>query len=1426
MYQLISRKHLRFTSLIALIAIVLHSNEATAQTLQWAHGLTVQDNDSWAYGVAANASGNIYMAGSFRGSIDLDPGSGTDWKTVQTTGKTDVYIVKLDPDGNYIWGKTFGGPGGDWAWDLALDDSSNVYISGGFGDSIDLDPSANSHWLGIGTTYESGYVVKLDSSGNFVWGRVFGSSNQDRAYTIDVRDSVVAVGGFTRGGADLNPNAGTYSYTSNGWYDGIFVSLTTNGDFLGAGGFGGSSTDEVRGIKLDDSLNIYIAGRFAGNVDFDPSSGTSNMNAGTYQDACVVKYDMHGNLQWARNRAPTFNYGYLAHGMDWDDSGYLLVGGSGQKISGTLGTIYLEKFDRQGNTEYFKSMSSSGSVLIPEVYSLALDELGNCYITGLLAGTIDMDPTSNTYSIQTTTNNGYDTYLASYDSVGDLNWAYPIGAPNAGSSELGTEVAIDPSGNLLFVGDFRDDLDLDVDSAITDTIETGDNETSSFIAKYEQCFSGYISDISSSADSICPNDTVTLSITGELISNDNWYWYTDITASPIDSGSSISFNTAQTDTVYVRASGGCAPDSDFDSIRVAIFDTTSPVPSVTSLDTLFGDCSATVSSIPQATDNCAGTLQAVTTDSLNYDTQGTFTITWNYTDDLGNVSSQSQVVVVDDVTPPVPDDSSLDTVFAECQATVSTTPTATDVCSGTVQGTTSDALTYSTQGTHSITWTYTDGEGNSVTQTQIVVIDDVTDPVPNSASLDTLAGECSVSVSTTPTATDACEGTITATTSDPTSYSTQGTHTVTWSFDDGNGNTATQTQVVYIEDTQAPVPANTTLDTVFAQCSTTVSTVPTAQDNCGGTITATTTDPLTYSNIGTYTIAWEYADGNGNDVSQTQVVSISDTMAPIPDNALDTIFGQCSASISGTPTATDSCEGTITATTNDALSYSTQGSHVVTWTYTDFYGNSSTQTQVVEVADTEAPIPSLTALDTVFGQCSAAITTTPTAVDSCEGTVNATTNDALSYSSQGTHIVTWTYTDSHGNSATQQQVVEIEDTEAPIPSVSALDTVFGQCSASIGSTPTAIDSCDGNVNGTTNDALSYSMQGVYTVTWSFADAQGNTVTQGQIVVVEDTESPVPSQTVLDTVFGICDATVSTTPTAVDNCNGTLDGVTSDALFYDTDGTYTITWTYTDSSGNSVQQMQVVVVDDTVSPTVLCPNDEDICGTEASDIGPVDTTDNCAVSSLTYLLSGATSAAGSGDASVETFDPGTTVVTYTVEDASGNTSSCSFTVSSVVVDVGVVSTTTSISAKANSAQYQWIDCEDFTQIAGENGQTFNPSQNGTYAVQVTQNGCVDTSACVAITKVGIDERQAQEAALSVTPNPTADLALLHVSLVKTEQCRIRLFDQTGRWMADLHEGKFPGGDTMLPVDLSTHASGVYLIVMESDHGFAQVRVVIE
>ena len=164
------------------------------------------------------------------------------------------------------------------------------------------------------------------------------------------------------------------------------------------------------------------------------------------------------------------------------------------------------------------------------------------------------------------------------------------------------------------------------------------------------------------------------------------------------------------------------------------------------------------------------------------------------------------------------------------------------------------------------------------------------------------------------------------------------------------GTTISNTATL-ITDNEAPVIP--TLPDLTGECSVTAS-PPTTSDNCAGTITGTTTDPLTYTQQGTYTIHWTFDDGNGNTATAEQTVIVADTTAPTitcAGNQTVDADQTHTYTVSGTefdPVSTnDNCN--VHSVYNDFNSASTlagaslpEGTTTITWHVTDDAGNEST----------------------------------------------------------------------------------------------------------------------------------------------------------------------------------------------------------------------------------------------------------------------------------------------------------------------------------------------------------------------------------------------------------------------------------------------------------------------------------------------------
>ncbi|MGO3719195.1 MAG: HYR-like domain-containing protein, partial [Mesonia hippocampi] len=234
-----------------------------------------------------------------------------------------------------------------------------------------------------------------------------------------------------------------------------------------------------------------------------------------------------------------------------------------------------------------------------------------------------------------------------------------------------------------------------------------------------------------------------------------------------------------------------------------------------------GQISITASDVDDGSSDLEGNV-TLSIDKTDFDCSniGDNTVILTVEDSSGATATCQAIVTVKDITAPAPDNLTLADITAECKVFESdvTIPTATDNCGETIYGTHNLTFPISTQGTHVITWTFDDGNGNADTQTQNIIINDVTAPTPDNLTLADITAECQVLATDVPvpTATDNCGETIYGTHNLTFPISTQGTHVITWTFDDGNGNADTQTQNIIINDVTAPTPDNLTLADITA----------------------------------------------------------------------------------------------------------------------------------------------------------------------------------------------------------------------------------------------------------------------------------------------------------------------------------------------------------------------------------------------------------------------------------------------------------------------------------------------------------------------------------------------------------------------------------------------------------------------------------
>jgi gliding motility-associated-like protein len=258
----------------------------------------------------------------------------------------------------------------------------------------------------------------------------------------------------------------------------------------------------------------------------------------------------------------------------------------------------------------------------------------------------------------------------------------------------------------------------------------------------------------------------------------------------------------------------------------------------------------------------------------------------------------------------------------------------------------------------------------------------------------------------------------------------------------------------------------------------------------------------TLNTVGTVTYYAETSNGTCPSVTRT-AVTLTLNATPVTPILAD-VTGQCTATAS-VPTIVDNCGRTLTATTTDNTTLSTQGTAVIHWNFTNDAGQfvvAANQNLIVD--DTEAPVAQV--LPTITAECSATVAP-PTAIDACVGTVTGDAgNTPLTYNQEGTYTITWTFSDGNGNATMMNQVVIIDDTTGPVAPV--LADVTGQCSVTA-PYPTTTDNCpNSNVTVSTPDPTNYLIAGIYVIHWIFDDGHGNTTTVTQNAIVTPDNTPV------------------------------------------------------------------------------------------------------------------------------------------------------------------------------------------------------------------------------------------------------------------------------------------------------------------------------
>ncbi|MEZ4803131.1 MAG: hypothetical protein R2797_10185 [Gelidibacter sp.] len=677
-----------------------------------------------------------------------------------------------------------------------------------------------------------------------------------------------------------------------------------------------------------------------------------------------------------------------------------------------------------------------------------------------------------------------------------------------------------------------------------------------------------------------------------------------------------------------------------------------------------------------ATDNCGGNVTLTYSDSTtpgNCAGNYTVTRTWTATDECNNSSTATQVIEVEDNTDPVISDLPEPTKI-ECPAVPEfTTPTATDTCDAQVELTYSDSTTPGDcAGNYTVTrtWTATDDCGNTATASQVIEVEDNTDPVISDLPEPTKIECPAVPEFTTPTATDTCDTQVELTYSDSTTPGDcAGNYTVTrtWTATDDCGNTATATQIIEVEDntdpTIAELPSETTID-----CPASPSfTQAVATDNCDDNVRLTYRDVTTFGNCsGNYSVTrtWTATDDCGNTATATQTINVHDVTPPVIQPLPEASTIDCPAVPQfQQAVASDECDPKVNLTYRDVTNPTKcAGRYSVTrtWTATDECGNTSTASQTINVQDITPPVISELPAETTIDCPATPQFAEASATDGCDPKVNLTWRDVTTPGNcDGNYSVTrtWTAIDECGNISTASQTINVQDITPPVISALPEPSKVECPNQPDFATPIATDTCDRRPTLTYIDTYDLDECGLGTVTrtWTATDACQNTATASQTITIEDNLAPEISGVGEGYTVECPNQPEFSEPSASDACDQqvSLSYVDTPDLDECGLGTVTRTWTATDCAGNSSTASQTITIEDNTAPEISgvgeddkveCPNQPEFSNPSASDACDQQV-------SLSYV----------DTPDLDECGLGTVTRTWTATDCAGNSSTASQTI---------------------------------------------------------------------------------------------------------------------------------------------------------------------
>jgi hypothetical protein len=341
--------------------------------------------DDAAQAVAVDASGNVYLGGSFKGTVNFGGSALTASYSGFGSQMRDAFLVKFNSSGVHQWSKSIGSTSDDAIFGLATDSTGSVIATGTFAGLVNFGGTS----LTSNTSSPDIFLAKYAGDGSLTWTKRFGNNGADVGYgvAVDGSDNIVITGAFY---GDIDFGGGTLSSNGTGSSDVFVAKFTSAGAHVWSKRFGGDSQDIGYAVAVDSTGNAFVTGYVQGTVDF---GGGSILTHGSL-DAFIVKYSPTGTHLWSRALGGLDVEEGL--GIATDPNGnVVLVGtfagdtdfGTGSLSSnGYSWDVIVAKYSPTGTPVWVKQFGDSGDDF---AYAVKTDPSGNIAVVGTFQGQID-----------------------------------------------------------------------------------------------------------------------------------------------------------------------------------------------------------------------------------------------------------------------------------------------------------------------------------------------------------------------------------------------------------------------------------------------------------------------------------------------------------------------------------------------------------------------------------------------------------------------------------------------------------------------------------------------------------------------------------------------------------------------------------------------------------------------------------------------------------------------------------------------------------------------------------------------------------------------------------------------------------------------------------------------------------------------------